>query len=63
MMEEKRCQHKFESWKLHELMLSVIAYWTGQKKPSERQGREGPGHISCRTTEKLYVGTRATKKL
>lgn len=35
MTEEKRCQQKFENWKLHELMLTVIVYWT-QKKSLQR---------------------------
>lgn len=59
MTEEKRCQQKFESWKLHELMLTVIAYWSWQKS---LQRGQGPVHIGCRTTERLYAGAGATKK-
>lgn len=59
--EEKGCQQKFESWKLHELILTVTAFWT-QQKTLQRGKAERDQFILAAEQQKDYAGTGATKK-
>lgn len=45
--QEKRSQQKFESWKLHELVLTVLADWTQWK--NLQRGKETRGKLICAT--------------